>query len=207
MIALALGAVLALAGALAGRAWVAGGGHRRAGEAGSAPVGPWVMVVLAVIAAAVVATRVGGPLAVAAGLYAVGAAAVSWVDTDVRRVPDAVLVVWAPVLALAVAGAGLAEGSPALVARAGIGAAAMGGLYLIAALVGSMGLGDVKLAAVSGMVVGAVGLGAVVVATVAGFAIGAVAALVLLASGRAARDDHLALAPALCAGAVIALAL
>lgn len=70
-----------------------------------------------------------------------------------------------------------------------------------------MGIGDVKLAAVSGMVVGAVSLRAVVVATVAGFAIGAVAALVLLATGRAAHDDHLALAPALCAGAVFALAL
>ena len=207
MITLAVGAAAALAGALAGRAWVARGGHRRPGETGSAPVGPWVMVAFAVITAAVVATRVGGPLAVAAAIYAAGAAVVSWVDIDVRRVPDAVLVIWTPALALAVAGAGLALGSPALVGRAGIGAAAMGGLYLLAALVGSMGIGDVKLAAVTGMVVGAVSLRAVVVATVAGFAIGAVTALVLLATGRAARDDHLALAPALCAGAVLALAL
>ena len=207
MIALALGAAAALAASLAGRAWVARGGHRRPGEAGGAPVGPWVMLALAVIAGAVVATRVGGALAVAATFYAAGAAVVSWVDLDVRRVPDAVLVIWAPALALAVVGAGLAEGSPALMARAGVGAAAMGGLYLIAALTGSMGLGDVKLAAVSGMVLGAVGLRAVVVATVAGFALAAVVALALLVSGRVGRGDHLAFAPALCAGAVVALAL
>lgn len=207
MIALTLGAALGAAGGVGARAWVLAGGHRRVGEAGAAPVAPWVMVAVAMAVTAAVAARVAGPLAVAAGIYAVGAAVLSWVDLDVRRVPDAVLAIWAPVLALAVAGAGLAEGSPALVGRAGIGAAAMGGLYLIAALVGSMGLGDVKLAAVTGMVVGAVSLRAVVVATVAGFALAAGLALVLLATGRAARDDHLALAPALCAGAALALTL
>ena len=207
MIALALGAGLGLSVALAVRAWVAGGGHRRAGEVGAAAVGPWAMVVVATAATAVVAERVSGPLTLAAALYTAGAAAVSWIDLDVRRVPDAVLVFWAPALAVAVAGAALAEGSAAVVARAGVGAAAMGGLYLLAALVGSMGLGDVKLAAVSGMVLGAVGLRAVVVATVAGFALAAVVAVALLASGRAGRGDHLAFAPALCAGAVVALAL
>ena len=207
MTAVALGAVLGLASALVARAWVAGGGHRRAGEVGAAPVGPWLMVAVATVATAVVAARMSGSLALAGALYTVGAAAVSWVDLDVRRVPDAVLVFWAPALAVAVAGGALAEGSAAVVARAGVGAAAMGGLYLIAALVGSMGLGDVKLAAVSGMVLGAVGLHAVVVATVAGFALAAVVALALLASGRAGRGDHLAFAPALCAGAVVALAL
>ena len=165
MIALALGAGLGLAGALAARAWVAGGGHRRAGEVGLAPVGPWAVVAVATVATAVVAARVGWSLAVAGALYTVGAVVISWVDLDVRRVPNAGLVVWAPLLALAVAGAGLEQGSVALLARAGVGAAAMGGLYLIAALVGSMGIGDVKLAAVSGMVLGALGLHAVVVAT------------------------------------------
>ncbi len=143
----------------------------------------------------------------AAWIYLVGAVALIWIDLDVHRVPDRYLRWWAPILLGAVtiaAGAGSTHGWATLgTALAGAGAMAL--LFLILAIVGSMGLGDVKLAAVTGLMLGTFGGSAVIVGSVAAFAVGAAAGIVLMLRG-AHRTSHVAFGPAIIIGATAAIA-
>ena len=80
----------------------------------------------------------------------------------------------------------------------------LGVIFLGLALAGSMGLGDVKLAAVTGLLLGWLGWPAVVLGTVSAFLLAAVVAVVLLVRG-APRTSHLAFGPAIIAGAAVAV--
>jgi leader peptidase (prepilin peptidase) / N-methyltransferase len=90
-------------------------------------------------------------------------------------------------------------------ARAGIGMFAYGGSLLIVALVSpaGMGMGDVKLAALIGLVLGSLGLRYVAVAAGTGILLGGAAAIVALIAG-ASRKQVLPFGPFLAGGAVIA---
>jgi prepilin signal peptidase PulO-like enzyme (type II secretory pathway) len=122
--------------------------------------------------------------------------------TDLRRrlVPDAALLI-----ALAIAVPACVISDPAgLPERLAAGAGA-GGFLLAAALIRpeGMGLGDVKLAAVLGVLLGL----RVIEALVAAFALGSLAGLVLLARhGWAARRRTIPFAPFLSLGALAAIA-
>lgn len=203
MLPVLLGALL---GALAGAAmwsWLRTGRYRRDDDAlRRDPGGSWV-VIPAAAAAGALAGGCPGWLAPVAWVYLVGALPVVWVDLDVHRVPDQLLRYWAPVLGLAVIAAAAVEDDWGLLARAIVGGGVLGGLFLLLALLGSMGLGDVKLAAVTGLFTGALGWGYLITGAVAGFAAGAVAGGLLLARGRA-RTTHLAFGPAIVAGAAAA---
>jgi leader peptidase (prepilin peptidase)/N-methyltransferase len=89
---------------------------------------------------------------------------------------------------------------------AAIGSLAYGGALLLIALVsrGGMGLGDVKLAGLIGLVLGAVDLPSVGVAAAAGILLGGVAGMVALARG-ADRRSALPFGPMLAAGALVAV--
>lgn len=136
------------------------------------------------------------------------------IDLDVHRLPDALM--W-PLLGGVVAGLGLAAlgaGDPEPWFRALIAGAVCAGGYLLLALVtllarGSMGLGlgDVKLAGVLGLLLGWFGWLAVLVGMYAGILIGGIAAGYLMVRRRAGRGDHLAFGPAMMAGAVVGLLL
>ncbi len=87
-----------------------------------------------------------------------------------------------------------------------------GGLWLgvyalvwLATLGRGMGLGDVALAPVLGLVLGAVGLSAAAVGVASGFVLGAVVGLVLMASGRAGRRTQIAHGPFMVVGAGVGL--
>jgi leader peptidase (prepilin peptidase)/N-methyltransferase len=69
---------------------------------------------------------------------------------------------------------------------------------------GKMGGGDVKLAGVIGLITG---YPAVIAALVIGILLGGLAALLLLVTRRAGRKSHMAYAPYLCLGALLAMAL
>jgi leader peptidase (prepilin peptidase)/N-methyltransferase len=86
--------------------------------------------------------------------------------------------------------------------RAGLGLLAMAGPLLIIALAipHGMGMGDVKLAAVMGMVLGALGWNHVVVGAVLGLLLGGLGSVVALAIGRS-RKDTIPFGPFLAAGA------
>ena len=166
----------------------------------------WLVVPTAAAAGGLAGVLADPWLAAAAWIYLVGAVSVVWIDLDVHRVPDRVLRRWAPVLLAAVvlaAAAGTAGWG--VLVTAILAAAAMGALFLVLAVVGSMGLGDVKLAGVTGLMLGALGWSAVTTGVVAGFGVGADAALTRLLRVDIT-DSHHAFGPAIIIGAALAIA-
>ena len=165
------------------------------------------VVVPAAAAAGALAGVLGDPwLVIAAWVYLVGAVSVVWIDLDVHRVPDRLLRWWAPaLLASLVVAAAMGDGGWGMLMTALLSSAALAVLFLVLALVGSMGLGDVKLAGVTGLMLGALGWAAVTTGVAAGFAAGAGAALWMLARGARA-SSHLAFGPAIIVGAAAAIA-
>jgi leader peptidase (prepilin peptidase)/N-methyltransferase len=88
--------------------------------------------------------------------------------------------------------------------RAALGLAIFGGgLFLVAAVSGGMGMGDVKLAALEGVALGALGLRFVGVAAAAAILLGGVGGIVALLLGRG-RRSAIPFGPYLAAGAVVA---
>jgi leader peptidase (prepilin peptidase)/N-methyltransferase len=88
--------------------------------------------------------------------------------------------------------------------RAGLGLLLYGGvLFIVAAISGGMGMGDVKLAALIGLVLGSLGLRFVGVAAAAAIVLGGLGAIVALAMGRG-RKSAIPFGPYLAVGAVVA---
>lgn len=181
-----------------------GSAHRR-GDERERPRPPLLAVAVAgaVLGLAWGLAGTAGPLtgvSAPAAVFSVVALAAAWIDLDVRRIPN-----WLTGGGtLAVLGTAAAVGPWSSAARA----LAAGGILLAAfgllALVSSTGAGDVKFAAVAGVALGFDGWRTVAGGVAAGLFLAAAVAVVLLARGRA-RDSHLALAPPLAAGALIAL--
>ncbi|WP_372727809.1 A24 family peptidase [Nocardioides sp.] len=168
---------------------------------------------------ALIALRLPLTPTLAACLAMAGAGvALALIDLAHQRLPFAVTGV-AAVLAATALGAywvwlGLAaEGSalgaawaaawPALAGAAGW-LAVYAGIWLLTSGRG-MGLGDVALAPVLGLVLGAVGLDASAVGLAAGFALGALTGVVLLATGRAGRRTAIPFGPFMLVGAAVGL--
>jgi leader peptidase (prepilin peptidase) / N-methyltransferase len=97
-------------------------------------------------------------------------------------------------------------GAPVGLGDAGIGFLAYGGAMLVVALISpkGMGMGDVKLAALIGLVVGAVDLPSVGVAAGLAILLGGAGAIVALAMGQG-RKSAVPFGPFLAAGAALAL--
>lgn len=131
--------------------------------------------------------------------------AISVIDVHTRRIPNR-LVYPALVIAAAVIIAGDLAGGGLDALDAGIGLFAYGFGLLIIALISpkGMGMGDVKLAGLIGLVLGSIGLGAVAVAAGMGILLGGVGAIVALLAG-AGRKSAIPFGPYLASGAVIAV--
>ncbi|MGR7027858.1 prepilin peptidase [Geodermatophilus sp. URMC 62] len=142
--------------------------------------------------------------------WAAGAAVVlAQVDLAVHRLPDRVTLPAAAVCAAALlADAALLGTWPALL-RAVFAAAAAGGIALAAALAApaGLGLGDVKLLALLGLVLGWAGWGVLLAGVLLGLLAGAAVSLLLVATRRAGWRTALPFGPPLLLGAVLALAL
>jgi leader peptidase (prepilin peptidase)/N-methyltransferase len=139
-------------------------------------------------------------LAPFAGLMVV----LSVIDIRHRRIPNR-LVYPAVVIAAAVIVAGDLAGGGLDVLDAGIGLFAYGLALLIIALISKgMGMGDVKLAGLIGLVLGSIGLDLVAVAAGMGILLGGVGAIVALLAG-AGRKSAIPYGPYLASGAVIAV--
>lgn len=187
--------------------WLRDGGYRRSDDVAALDLRrSWVILPAAGAGAAVVASgALQGALLVAGLVYAVTGAVLAWIDVDVHRVPDQVLRWLAGALVVCVLAAAVLERSWEPVVGAVFGAAGLGVLYLLLALVASMGLGDVKLAAVTGLLLGAVGLGEVLQATVLAFLAAGAVAVALVLTRRAGRGSYLPFAPAVVVGALAAV--
>ena len=130
--------------------------------------------------------------------------ALSIIDLRTKRLPNAIVY---PSLAIAASLilAGDLAGGDLSVASGAIGFLAYGlGLLIVAVIAPKgMGMGDVKLAALIGLVLGSLGLEYVAVAAGVGILLGGVGAIVALALG-ASRKTALPFGPFLAGGAVVA---
>jgi leader peptidase (prepilin peptidase)/N-methyltransferase len=140
-------------------------------------------------------------------LVAAAGVAMSYIDIRDHRLPD-----WLTLSSLIAAGGLLAIAAAVTPAWSDYGrawAAALGCLafYLMLALLrpADLGLGDVKLAAVVGLLLGWVGWSTVVLGIFLGFVVGGVAGLILLVSGRANRRSAIPFGPLMLVGALSAL--
>ena len=171
--------------------------------------GRYPLVELAGGALCGLATLHAGPALPAVAVGFVTLLALSLIDLDCRRVPNRVLGAGLALTALLFLGAAAASGEWDDLARAGagglIGVALLGAIHLASPR--GMGLGDVKLAALCGLLLGWGGLRLVFAGLFAGFLFGAVVGVTLMVAGRAGRKSALPFAPFLAGGTVAVVVL
>ena len=175
------------------------------------PIGiryPLVELATAGLFAAVTIRLIDTPAALPAYLYftAIGVA-LAMIDLDTRRLPNAIVLPSYPVLAVLLTGSALWQGQWWPLARAGIGAAALFGFYLLLVMAypKGMGWGDVKLAGLLGAVLGYLSWAALVVGAFAGFVLGAVLGVAVLLARQGDRKTALPFGPFMIAGALLAI--
>ena len=154
-----------------------------------------------------VATTAGGwsaALMVVAYLYlAAISIALTLIDLDTRRLPNAIVLPGYLVLGALFTAACLLGAPWEGLLRAAIGSAALFAFYFVLRAVrpGGMGGGDVKLAGVLGAALGWIGWGALVVGAFAAFVLGGAFAIALMVAGRAGRRSVIPFGPWMIAGA------
>ena len=169
----------------------------------------------ALVAAVVVARAVGtgtsvvptvGMLVVLLYLMAV-TVALALIDLDTHRLPDRIVLPAYVVLAVLLTATSAVTGDWWALLRASVGAASLFVVYLGLALAvpGGMGLGDVKLAGVLGLVLAYLGWGPLAVGAFGGFALGAIFAIGLVAARRARRGSGIPFGPWMLAGAWVGI--
>lgn len=210
-------AVLAVLGAGVG-AWLtsalADASYRRPDERHQRlPACPWWLVVAVALAWASLTFRLGGQAQwslLPAYLYlgAIGAA-LALIDIDVHRLPDLIVLPSYPIAFVLLLVPTVVTGQWGALLRGMLAGLALFVGYLVLALVspggGGLGLGDVKLAGVLGLLLGWLGWSPAVVSVFAAFVIGGVIAVILLIAGRANRSSHVAFGPSMILGAWVAV--
>lgn len=178
------------------------GAFAAAARAVPLPRPPYVTEGVTALAAALVAWRVHDGWVLAAWLYAVAAgAALAEIDRRTWRLPDAITLPSYPILLALLAPSGRLL--PAVASGCALGA-----VYAVLWFVRptGLGLGDVKLAGLIGLLTGALGVQATVVAGMAGQVLGALYAVGLLLARRATRTTEFPFGPFMLAGALVAVA-
>lgn len=166
----------------------------------------WALVGTVALAAVAVAVGVNAALPAYAGFVAM-LVVVAEIDTRELRIPNAVLAPAAlasvPLLALATT-AGIPGAS---LARAGLGALALGAFFLVLKLASpaSLGTGDVKLSPIIGAYLGFLGWSTWTTGLLATFASNAAVGVAILVLRRGGRSTHLPFAPFMGLGAVVAI--
>ncbi|MFS0854397.1 prepilin peptidase [Microbacterium sp. 179-I 3D4 NHS] len=127
------------------------------------------------------------------------------IDARTHRLPDRIVLPTLAALLVLAAVDAVSTGEGVALIRALIGMLILGGFYVALRLLSRDGLGggDVKLAAVIGLVLAWHGWTALAVGAASAFVLGAVHALVLLALRRADRTTRIAFGPWMILGAVI----
>jgi leader peptidase (prepilin peptidase)/N-methyltransferase len=186
-------------GAAAVAAMVAPGIRRAVVVATSRRPSPWLVAVVAVGAALLIAWRASGLLhGLALALVAFSGIVAGWVDAYERRLPDVLILPLYPVVGALV----VATGDSDRMIRSVVLAAAAFILFGLGCAAGQMGFGDVKLAGLLALVLAWSDWRTAAVALVATVAIGGGQAAVVIAMGR----KDFPYGPAILAGAAAALA-
>jgi leader peptidase (prepilin peptidase)/N-methyltransferase len=157
---------------------------------------------------ALLAGRIGGHGELPAFLYlgAIGVA-LTLIDLDVKRLPNAIVLPSYPVAAVLLGLAAIVEHDPGSFLRALLGMTALFGFYFLLAFVypAGMGFGDVKLAGVLGLYLGYLGWGEVITGGFLGFLFGGIVGVALMALRRAGRKSQIPFGPYMLAGALAAI--
>lgn len=160
------------------------------------------------LAFAFTAWRLTDPVLLGAGLVVVAAGiALTLIDLEHGRLPFSITGTTSALVAVVLAVAMVAGASldlTAIVSSTAIWLGLYGGVWLVTSGRG-MGLGDVALAPLLGVVLGLWGLGPSLVGLMAGFAVGAVCVLSLMAAGRLQRGAAVPHGPFMLVGAAIGL--
>ena len=168
----------------------------------------WLLPVTLGMGWAVVLAGVGWTGVLAAHMvWVTVTASVMVTDLEHRLVPNRILYPGGAVTAVLLLAGALLDGTPGRLGSAALGAGicliGMGALSVLGR--GALGMGDVKLSAVLGLVCAYWGVEVAVRAVLSGFVIGGVAALGLIITRRAHRRTELPFAPFLVAGSWWAL--
>lgn len=187
--------------------WLAGGGHRISGDEPRLPLrSAWWLVPLIGVGNGAATGLLPGPVSVPVCVFLLGGVLVAWIDVDVHRIPNRLLTIWLPLVVAALCGVAWIQGEVWQLIDALLGAAATVAVFGLLAVLGSLGMGDVKLGAVSGLMLGFLGWPHTVIAgVVLAAAGGAAVAIGLLIRGRD-RTSHMPYGPAIVAGAIAAIA-
>lgn len=129
--------------------------------------------------------------------------ALTMIDLDTHRLPNAVVLPAYPVLIVLLGAASALSGEWDALLRGVIGMFALTGAYLLLAVLvpGGMGLGDVKLAGVLGLVLAYLGWGPLAVGSFGAFLLGGTFAIVLIAQRHADRRSGIPFGPWMVSGA------
>lgn len=152
---------------------------------------------------------VRGALLLAAFLYVMAiSVSLTLIDLDTHTLPNRIVLPAYIVLPLLLLAASAVSGDWAAALRGLIGLVVLGFVYLALALAvpGGMGLGDVKLAGVLGLVLAYLGWGPLAVGSFGAFLLGGTFAIVLLVVRRAGRRSGIPFGPWMLAGAWLGIA-
>jgi leader peptidase (prepilin peptidase) / N-methyltransferase len=180
----------------------------RCGQCGRSLGTPLALELCTAAVLALVLGRFGGqPDVVAFGFLGVLGVALAAIDIAVQRLPDPLTLPAYPILITLLAVAALASHDVAALVRALLGGLALGGAYLILALLrpGQLGGGDIKLAGIAGLALGWLGWPTLIAGAVLGFALSALVSLALLAARRVTLHSAISYGPFLLGGALLAM--
>jgi leader peptidase (prepilin peptidase)/N-methyltransferase len=133
--------------------------------------------------------------------------ALSMIDIDTHRLPNAIVLPSLAVVLVLLSGAAAWNRDWTALERTIIGAAALFSLYLIMAFAypAGMGFGDVKLSATLGALLGFLSWSTLAVGTFAGFLLGGIAGVAVIISRRGTGKTALPFGPFMIAGALLAI--
>jgi leader peptidase (prepilin peptidase)/N-methyltransferase len=133
--------------------------------------------------------------------------ALTLIDIDVRRLPDAIVLPSYVVTVVLLLVPALVDGRWDDLLRAVLGGAALFAGYFLLAFINprGMGFGDVKLAGVLGLYLGWLGWGVLLIGAFARFLLGGAYGLVLMLAGRAGRKTAIPFGPFMLGGALLAV--
>lgn len=129
--------------------------------------------------------------------------ALALIDLDTHTLPNRIVLPMYPVVALALTAASACSGDWTALGRGALGMAVLGGAYLALAIAvpRGMGLGDVKLAGVLGLLLAYLGWGPLAVGAFGAFVLGGTFGIVLLLVRRAGRSTGIPFGPWMLLGA------
>jgi leader peptidase (prepilin peptidase)/N-methyltransferase len=133
--------------------------------------------------------------------------ALTLIDLDVKRLPNAIVLPSYVVGLVLLGGAAAITGEWEALLRAGLGMVAMFAFFFVLALIypAGMGFGDVKLAGVLGLYLGWLGWGELVIGGFLGFLLGGVVGMGLMVMRKAGRKSAIPFGPFMLIGALLAI--